>query len=210
MNKATSTPSEEPRPSAPLYVKVLVFLHIFCITVWCLPDPPESVQSGKIQPRGSDYLLVYNKDYLKSFMPIRSYLFGLGTWQFWDMFSPNPSQIDIWCDAEVIYKDGKKKIYEYPRIFKLPIHNKYAQERYRKFYERASDGRYTYLWPVFALRIAYINDDLKNPPVTIRLRKHSLQIFPPGKPQPKNYSVDTYYEYIVDHRELARMRKGGL
>jgi hypothetical protein len=123
------------------------------------------------------------------------------------MFSPNPAQIDFWSDAEVIYRDGTRKHYQYPRIYLMPIPEKYPNERFRKFFERANDDNYPYLWPQFGLRIAYLHDDPKNPPVKVRLTRHWRQVAPPGKPQPKDYNHYMYFEYTVDQGKLAKMRQ---
>ncbi|AIE83404.1 hypothetical protein OP10G_0036 [Fimbriimonas ginsengisoli Gsoil 348] len=194
------------KPNAPWYIKAFVVFHLFCITVWATPAPQEAVRTGKAKPLGSDYLLVWNDRYLKTIQPLRTYLFVSGFWQYWDMFAPNPAQIDFWVDSEVIYRDGTKKYYLYPRMFLLPLPNKYAQERYRKYFERANDEGYTYLWPLFARRIAYLNDNPKNPPVSVRLTRHWYQVMPPDKPQWKDYNKFMYYEYAVDQKELQKMR----
>lgn len=198
-----STP--EPSKNAPWYIKVFVALHLLCITIWSLPNPPEGVANGA-KPVGSDYILLYNQRYLKSFKPISSYLFVSGFWQYWDMFSPNPASTDIWVDAEIVYKDGKKKHYQYPRMYLLSIPEKYPNERFRKFYERVNEPNYSYLWPQFCLRIAYLNDDPKNPPVTVVLTRHWLKIEPPGTPQPTEYRSGRYFEYAVDPKKLEEMR----
>jgi hypothetical protein len=204
---ATTKATERKMPNAPWYVKAFVLLHLFCITVWAVPNPPESIAKGESKPAGTDYLLVWNADYLKRLQPVAAYLFATGTWQYWDMFAPNPAQTDLWVDAEVIYRDGTRKHHAYPRMFALPIQSKYPQERYRKYYERVNEDKYSYLWPLFALRIAYLNDNPANPPVTVKLTRHWLVVMPPDKPQAKEYNRYTYYEYAVDARELQRMRE---
>jgi len=194
------------RPNAPWYVKVLVFAHLFCITVWALPAPPATLMNGQVKPVGSDYILLWNQKGPKQWRPLNAYLFTTGFWQYWDMFAPNPAQTDFWADAEVVYRDGKTRYYLYPRIYLLPIPSKYPNERFRKFFERANSEDYAFLWPQFALRIAYLNDDPANPPVPVRLTRHWLPIAPPGQTQQKEYNRYTYYEYAVDQKALAEMR----
>lgn len=201
----------EPSPktkekNAPWYVKAFVGLHLLAITIWSLPNPPEEILQGKRVPKGSDWILVWNHKHLKARQEVQAYLFILGWWQYWDMFAPNPSSMDIWADAEVIYKDGTRRHYQYPRIYLLPIPSKYPNERFRKFYERVNEDKYAFLWPQFALRIAYLNDNPQNPPVRVRLTRHWLMIAPPGAPQQKEYSHYMYYDYVVDQRKLAKMR----
>lgn len=198
-------------PNAPWYVKVLLLLHLFCITVWALPDPKANQMSGKVVPpiyNVGDQIRLFNAKNLKTIPPLRAYLFAGGSWQYWDMFSPNPSSTDIWVDAEVIYRDGTKKYFLYPRMYLLPIPQKFLQERFRKFFERANLEGYSYLWPVFAQRIAFVNDDIKNPPKTVRLSRHWLQIANPGKVQASTYKTYMYFEYAVDQNRLQQMRKG--
>lgn len=200
--------STDPKPkNAPWYVKAFVLIHLICITVWAIPNPPEPVLNGKVAPVGSDHILVANHKYLKPFPPLYAYLFTTGFWQYWDMFAPNPAQTDFYGTAEVIYKDGSKKPYQYPRIFLLPIPEKYPNERYRKYFERAHLEAHTYLWPQFALRVAYLMDDPKNPPVTVRLTRHWRPVTPPGTPEQANYNSYMYFEYAVDQRALEQMRK---
>lgn len=203
----SETPSETPKKNAPWYIKAFVVLHLLCVTVWALPNPPEGIANGAAKPVGSDYILLYNQKYLKSFQPIPAYLFVTGFWQYWDMFAPNPASTDIWVDAEVIYRDGSKKHYQYPRMFLLSIPEKYPNERFRKFFERANDNNYSYLWPPFAQRIAFVNDNPSNPPVTVRLTRHWMDIAPPGRPPATKYNSYMYFEYAVDQRKLEKMRQ---
>ena len=76
--------------------------------------------------------------------PVKYYLIPTGFWQYWDMFAPNPANIDFYCDAEVTYADGSHRTYTYPRMYKLGIIQKYGMERFRKYYERARDDSYQY------------------------------------------------------------------
>ncbi len=204
-----SVTAEPPQKNAPWYVKAFVAAHLVAITAWALPNPPEGIAKGTSKPVGSDHILVWNQQHLKSFQPLYGYLFVTGFWQYWDMFAPNPSNTDLWADAEVVYRDGTRKPYQYPRIYLMPIPTKYPHERFRKFYERVNQEQYEFLWPQFALRIAYLNDNPNNPPVTVRLRRHWLPIAPPGKPQQKEYNSFTFFEYAVDPVKLERMRRGG-
>lgn len=192
---ATASPSQAAlgKP-VPWWVKALVAFHAFAILMWALPSPPS-------RPWGSDVLLMYDQRLKDSFL--RYYLTTTGFWQYWDMFSPNPADTDIWCDTIVTFKDGTKKLYKYPRMKELSIPVKYFKERYRKFYERVNQDKNKYLWPTFAQRIALENyRDPNNPPVEVRLRRHFRVIPPPGKPVPKDYTVYEYYVHVVDQRKL--------
>ena len=203
MAEPTPTPERTVSP----WVKIFVAAHIFCITVWAIPQPPESIRTGKSPPQGTDWILVWNSQYLKNLGLVRDYCTFTGFWQYWDMFSPNPAQIDYWGDADVIYRDGSVRHYKYPRMFDLSIPAKYPMERYRKYFERAHSEDYRFLWPVFAQRIALeCDDNPQNPPVLVKLRRHWLQIVTPGRIQPTAYNEYEYYQHHVDQRALAEAR----
>lgn len=127
----------------------------------------------------SDGTLYENQVYVKD-SPAKFYLLFTGFWQYWDMFSPNPASIDFYGTALVCYKDGTAKNYQFPRMYTMGIPKKYVSERYRKFYERAHTEDDSWIWPIFAQRVALINDyDPNNPPVKIVLTRHWYQIAPP-------------------------------
>lgn len=201
----------ELRPGAdkvPWWLKVFVLFHVVSITIWALPSQPEAAINGRAEARGTDKLLVWNVKNLKSNDKVQAYLFSTGFWQYWDMFSPNPSSQDMYGDAMVTFKDGTTKRYQYPRMYTTPIGTRYLRERYRKFFERAHMEKYAYFWRVFARRIALENfTDRDNPPVKIVLWRHWLLIAPPGKPQEKEYSSFPYYTYAVD-TDMIRKEAG--
>ena len=158
----------------------------------------------------SDGSLMYNDLYVKQ-CPIKYYTLSTGFWQYWDMFSPNPASIDFYGTATVFYQNGSSVLYHYPRMYDLSIPKKYVSERYRKFYERAHTEEDSYIWPVFAQRIALINySDPNNPPVRVVLTRHWLPIAPPGKPQQQDYNSYNYYTYTVDLDRLKQDKAGGI
>lgn len=188
-------------------VKLIVAFHVISITVWSLPNPRRPVLIGSVEPYGVDWLLYYNTRYIKDSW-LRYYLLTTGVWQSWDMFSPNPSNIDTWGDAEVVYRDGTVERYAYPRMYDLSIPEKYFKERYRKFFERAGEDAHRYMWPTFAQRIAYeMNTRPGNPPTRVRLYRYRQVLDGPGKPLPADYSRQMYYEHFVDVEALRRMKE---
>ncbi len=201
-------------------LRVVVGFHLIAIIAWSLPNPPDGVKNGAVEPQGTMKLLAWNYDMFKRFEDpdnrpfatklVRYYTMSTGTWQYWDMFAPDPASIDIWGDAEIEFKDGTKKRWQYPRMYLLPLPEKYLMERYRKFFERASNPDYGYIFPVFAQRVAYINwTDPDNPPVKVKLFRHSMALPGIGKPLPKEYAVNQYYEFQVDQARLKEMKEGG-
>jgi hypothetical protein len=211
--------------NAPLWVKIFVPLHIIAITSWCMPETPREYKGsspkvklqiktgspGEFVSSLAEYLrtklLIGNEVLLKD-SPEKFYLLTTGFWQYWDMFAPNPSNVDVYADAMVYYKDGTTRPYQYPRIFTLSFGQKFLKERWRKFFERAGDSRYRYLWPAFGQRVALMCfDSPNNPPVRVELHRHEMVINPPGQPQNTAYSDELYYSWVVNQTQL-RQDKG--
>jgi hypothetical protein len=192
------------KPNASPWVKAFVWFHLAAVTVWCIPMGSQELQAGQVRPRGSDYLILANDRYLRT-SPIKYYTLATGFWQYWDMFAPNPTYTDIWCDAEVLYRNGRQRRYQYPRMALLSIPDKYVEQRYRKFFERVNDPRNSFLWPAFAQWIALqCDDDPRNPPVTVRLHSHWQMIPAPGQPPPEGYRDRVFFVYSVDQADLAK------
>lgn len=196
------TERSEPKKGVHWGVKVWVIFHALAILAWSLPRPSSEIVSGQQKPIGSDHILVFNNKHVLS-SPLKYYMLSTGFWQYWDMFAPNPSNWDGYADAEITFQDGSKRVWEYPRMAKLPIVEKYFKERYRKFLERGINQ--AMFWPDFAQRVALLNyDDPANPPVSVKLRRNERIIQPPGKPQPKDFTRKVYFDYQVDQRRLKR------
>ena len=193
--------------TVPAWIKVLVALHVFATLVWALPNPPSEVARGKVQPKATLWLLYWNAKYLKVLAPVRAYVLTTGTWQYWDMFAPEPASTDYYCEAEIEYRDGARRPASYPRMADLPIPLKYAKERYRKFYERAGDPTppSPRFWPPFAQTLAlHAYRDKDNPPVVVRLTQRSRNVAPPGERQETGYKATFYFAYAVDQKRLRQ------
>jgi hypothetical protein len=201
-------------------VKIFVPLHIVAITAWSLPNAPdayrtnprllkiktgsvkETVQSSAEMLRNG--FLLGNERYVKD-SPLKFYLLVTGFWQYWDMFSPNPASVDVYATIFVNYADGTKKQYPYPRVYDLPIQQKFMKERWRKFFERAGTSDYRYLWQPFGQKVARdMYTDPKNPPVSVELHRHELVVAPPGAPVNTKYSDELFYTVYVDRAVLNR------
>lgn len=222
----------QPVRTLPWWVKWLVAFHVFSITIWSLPPPAPSIVNGSLKPAinfdgispFARSLVPYIHDRILLFAykvkypshdaspptrvvggAMRAYLLPTGMWQYWDMFAPNPSNLDVWVDAEVVFQDGTAKVHAYPRMAKLSIPMKYVQERFRKFLERAHAENYQYAWPTFAQRIALSEfEDPANPPVSVTLRRHFREVQPPGQPTPATYREYLYFTHTVDLKALRR------
>lgn len=226
MGERSVPESAEPVRTLPLWARPLVAFHVLAITVWCLPPPAPAIANGSLAPTLDtesvaafarsvvpfvhDNILLFASR-VKNPPPetagpmnglalaVRGYLIPTGMWQYWDMFAPNPSNLDVWVDATVEYQDGTRVVHTYPRVANVSIPLKYVMERYRKFLERAHSEDFEFLWPAFAQRIAFEEfRDPKNPPVHVTLRRHFRTINPPDEPSPEEYTVYAYYEHSVN------------
>jgi hypothetical protein len=198
------------------WIKVFVPLHILAITLYAIPEAPPDMMQGKVKPVGSDWILFLNSKYGRPFPLVQAYTFGTGFWQYWDMFSPDPVWFDQYCTATIIYKSGKIRDYQYPRMYPLSIPQKFLQERYRKFYERAHDfygnipNPRGYVAQRFAQRIALINDPNPNDqPTEVKLYMHQWNVPAPGQPLKLDYGKTLYFDYVVDQDLLAKDKAGG-
>ncbi len=203
-------------------VKVFLLIHIIAIVSWVMPEPGKAVANGTLKGSFSERLMKFNQDWVKK-SPTQLYLLSTGLWQSWDMFAPNPANTDMYPDADVTLKSGKVLHYDYPRMYSLSRLQKYQKERYRKFFENASDIKSAYLFPVFARAVVnIIAKDPNDPPVKVELKRHQVQVpkvesfgtysqnlwnaildrsvtpsvlMPPNPPMPEKYTEIDYYTY---------------
>lgn len=208
------------KKNAPWWIKAFVVMHIVGITMWSLPYPKRPYQIGTASfgvdtsspsafarsfsetvTEGSLYL---NWKYLKG-SPLMYYPGITGFWQYWDMFSPNPANTDLYMEADVIYKSGKKMRYKFPRIYTMSIPAKYVKERYRKYFENVNQAEQGYSRPFAAQRIALdCFKDPADPPVQVSLICFADRIEPPGTPPDPTYKELHFYSYQVDQTKLMQ------
>lgn len=213
------TEPKEPR-NAPIWIKIFVAIHILAITMWSLPYPKKPYMNGTAKlgidssspaalartfsetvTEGTLYL---NWKYLKG-SPLMFYAGPTGFWQYWDMFSPNPADTDLYMEAEVEFQDGTKNRFKYPRIYEMPIPAKYVKERYRKFFENVNQDSQSFVRPSVAQRIALESaSDPKNLPVRVTLIRFFDRVEGPGEPWRPEYSEVRFYVHQVDLDKLRR------
>jgi|GEM_PF-756463 len=204
-------------PKVKIWVKLFVIFHVIAITIWAIPNPPSDYLDGKTKwifdyhsAQGIAKSINFGiRDFdfwqLKS-SPIKYYDLATGFWQYWDMFAPNPANVDIYGSALITYKNGQVKYYQYPRMYDLGIIMKYEKERFRKYYERAHDDAYQYVWPQFAQHIAQLNySDPNNPPVEVKLYRYWQDVADAYKYQNPNYQKHMYFDYKLNSEETQRM-----
>jgi hypothetical protein len=244
-SKETPEPGSGLSRAGGIILRLVVLFHVFAITSWSLPKTPPGIANGSIQfnfpsslRNWSDWLLYVNERYVSKKIapepqtyasrPIQTYLLFTGTWQYWDMFAPNPSNWDGFVTADIFFADGTMREHQYPRINILPLHEKYVKERYRKFLERAHPDDYAWIRPYFAQRIALENyKDPENPPVLVVLHRHwrlmprpptlleywanlrgtgNVQLpgskWMPTPPERPDFTDSVYYNHEVDQAHL--------
>lgn len=198
-------------------VKAFVLFHLFVIMCWSIPAPSPEARDRKAEgvkvgglPGLQEELLFVNDEFVRSRnLPFSYYANGTGTWQYWDMFAPNPLNVDRWHDFEITFADGSTEILPYPRIKLMPIPEKYVKERYRKYTERLFNDDYRHKWPYTAYWAARkALKDPANPPVTVNFRTHEIAIPKMGLPVPKEYATYSIYTAAIDPERLnAEVKK---
>ncbi|MBL8065604.1 MAG: hypothetical protein JNM34_07060 [Chthonomonadaceae bacterium] len=214
MAESEATTNGHPK-KVKVLVKAYVLMHMFLITNWSLPKPAPAFANGTVKPTVAnilrnlgDFILLWNDD-IKFGTPLKYYVLSTGSWQYWDMFAPNPANVDYWWDAIVTYKSGKVVEGIYPRIKSLNYFQKYLKERYRKYLERVNtDGTDSWKRPTFAQRIALLAyRDKNDPPVRVQLRRHfriNQSMYDPAPPEYKEFIL---FDYVVDQDKLQRFSK---
>ncbi len=217
----SSKPTEpKTERNAPLWIKAFVVFHIIGITMWTLPNPkrPYLLGTARFEVNAqspSEFVrsfsetttqgfLYFNWKYIKQ-SPLMYYAGSTGFWQFWDMFSPDPASVDLFLVADVTYKDGTVYRFNFPRVYSLPLHQKYLKERYRKYFENVNSDDQAFSRPYTAQRIALeCFKDPNNPPIKVMLIRNSYKIAAPGQPQPADYTKTPFFEYAVDQAKLLK------
>jgi hypothetical protein len=161
-------------------ISAFLFFHIVAITCWSLPF-------------GSPLITAFDN-------VIRPYLVWSGLFQYWDTFAPVPKSVNSYVDAIVIYKNGHTRNWEFPRMEKLSLTDRYWEERYRKFVENLKEDTNVALWPDAGRRIARLNNsDASNPPEIVVLIRHWSNIVP-YRSEP--WHAQIFYEYNVKPEDL--------
>lgn len=165
-------------------INAFLAFHILAIAVWCLPfDQPVFAQGKKL---------------------IRPYFVWSGLFQSWDMFAPSPWPINSYVEASLIYKDGSRNTWSFPRMEQLPPTERFYKERYRKFTEGLQRDENDVLWADVARRIARLNSTPSNPVKTVILVQKWSPILPSadGTYQAHPWDQHILYGYGVKPEDL--------
>lgn len=202
-----------PQKKVNVFVMIFVLFHAFMTFTWSLPevqaDRMQEINSGEGKADIGEQLLIKNAEVFKNWdTPSSMYLISTGLWQGWNMFAPNPASTDLWMDSVVTYEDGTADIQPYPRIYTMPILEKYPKERFRKYRENLTDDNRFGKWPHTAYRMAleaYRRTGKK--PVRVLLRRHFYQVKAPDEEQLDGYTSYGFFETIIDYDYMMELEK---
>jgi hypothetical protein len=165
---------------------IFVAFHLFAVITWAVPlDTPLIVQCREA---------------------IKGYMLWTGLFQKWDMFAPDPSKLNNYVTANVVYRDGRTAVWTFPRMENLGYVDRYFKERYRKYANDnlRLDARAP-LWPDAARYIARAMATPSEAPVEVDLVRHWSEVPAPGphgEEPPAPWSEFTFYRYSVQPGDL--------
>ncbi len=95
------------------------------------------------------------------------YMHGMGLWQGWDMFGPEPLDSNIEIEATVRYRDGSRRVYGFPELGPLGGFAAYQAIPLRKLLIELP--RHSWAWEDVARYVARKCDDRPARPVQVAL-----------------------------------------
>jgi len=144
------------------WLNAFILWNLFALGIWLLPN-------SELRQTVSEV--------------VRPYLMLTGLAQGWTMFSPNPSDVDLYIEARITYADGQVRGWSYPRMIDMGYVERYRRERFRKMIEIANQDTSRMVWPSLARYAARRNNtDPRNRPVAVDLVRHFRIVPPPGFP----------------------------
>jgi hypothetical protein len=141
-----------------LGISAFILFHIVAITFWCIPiDSPLIPLCRNL---------------------VRPYFLWAGLFQSWDMFAPIPQSANTYIDAVVVYRDGSKKAWTFPRMERLGWTDKLFKERYRKYADYLAREDTEALLPDAARHIVLLTSAPQNQVTLVMLIQHWSFIVP--------------------------------
>lgn len=165
-------------------INFFLAFHLLAITCWCVPiDSP---------------LIPLFRNL------VRPYFLWAGLFQSWDMFAPVPKGANTYIEATLVYKDGSRKTWTFPRMEQLSLTERYFKERYRKFAEYLQRDDTDDLLPDAARYIARSNSSPGNPVKTVILIQKLSFIVPrpDGAYVPEPWEQHILLAYGVQPQDL--------
>ena len=173
-----------PADAKRIAINAFLVFHILAITCWCLPIDSALISLCKKR--------------------VRPYAVWSGLFQSWDMFSPIPKSANTYIEATIVYKDGSRTTWTFPRMERLSLAERCFKERYRKFTENLPRDENDALLPDVARHIARLNSSPSHPARTIVLIQEWSFIVPraDGSYVPEPWNQHVLYGYGVKPEDL--------
>jgi hypothetical protein len=119
-------------------------------------------------------------------------------WQGWGVFSPNIRKTSMVLGANIIYDDGLRRVWEFPRIDKCDLMDKLFLERYRKFgYDHANWDEHKYMYPDYARFIARTAARPQHSITKIELFKYYFNLLPMEREMSGERDPQHFVKYFV-------------
>lgn len=141
--------------------------------------------------------------------PLVSFWHYFGWSQGWSVFAPNLRRYNPHATATVTFADGSTQLYEFPRMEKMSLLEKWKREKWRKFdvdnMPWSSASGYHEDVARFVARELY--RDSANPPVQVALAVHwagvpELPQMVPSDKFPEHNRVASFFIYRVRKKDL--------
>lgn len=157
------------------FISLIIVLYFGIVAIQCMPPGPVRAQ-------------------LKSYVEPIILLCGLR--QRWNLFSPDIRLMNQFATAEITFKDGAVKLYEWPENRKLSFHEGIHRVQLRKFMiDGLNEPLYGFFWPASARFLALCHANPNNSPVLVRTSFNGLDI-----PSFKNFAKQDQLDLrCVDH-----------
>lgn len=164
-----------------ILVSAFILFHWICVIGWLLPKPSPvktflltrtiPLLTRSTQPDGSRGKWTFRR------RPIAStYLFHTAQWQDWQMFAPDPLQINRYVAATVTFQNGATRLYTFPRLSQLNWLEAWVEKRYRKLQHRIAENKSPLVKQDLARFIARRTHDPANPPIRVVLTLYEAPI----------------------------------
>lgn len=169
-----------------IVISVFIAFNLFAILSWCVPLDSPLVEACR--------------------HAVSPYMLWTGLFQKWDMFAPEPSKLNSYIGAQIVFRDGRTALWNFPRMENLGIVDKYFKERYRRY---ANDSlrldNNARLWPDAARYVARLHDSPSNPPVEVSLIRYWSVVPPPtatGAYESAPWQQYAFFRYQVANGDL--------
>ena len=147
-------------PAWKVFLSLFVVYYFFVVVAWLLPD---------------DWA---NRDQLTE--KTWPHMVFFGWFQHWSLFSPDVRHIIYHETAVISFADGSTKVYEFPRMQRMDLWEKFRHEKLRKmFSDNIPWDGYKQFLPYVARYIARANSNPENQPVQVTFIFNSTYNPPP-------------------------------